>query len=466
MKKYFCIVFALCCIICMNSCNEKKADEPEKQEGVKVSGTVNGHDYVDLGLSVMWATCNLGASTPEEIGNYYAWNETTPYNEWTWSNYNYSFNPCSPDNILSSRYDAVTKNWGENWRMPTLTEIQELIKPENCDWTWVDNVNGTGISGYNVTSKKNGNILFIPAGKYIPHEDYITPTKVQGLYWSSWAGPADLWKENITAMCHDFINGLVKEGSTNRGDGLTIRGVVGTPNNYIPDEKFEIDEEETKKQCISVSGSIGGHTYVDLGLPSRTMWATYNIGATNPSEYGSYFAWGETQEKELYNETTYKFFEKYAEKGKISWAQYTKYVISSDHGTPDYKLTLDPEDDAATQIWGNSWCIPSIEQTSELIQYCKWYEYTIEIGGKKIKGLRGDSRYNDNSIFLPNTWMEYSTWTNDHALAMYWVNHVFGDPDNKASDDYKAYIFLDHNEALELNTTGRIYGIAVRAVAK
>lgn len=120
----------------------------------------NGHEYVDLGLpsGTLWATCNVGASSPEGYGYYYAWGETSPKATYIESNYTYLDNPTR----LPLESDAAYVNWGGKWRMPNVTELHELI--DNCTWT-ITSVNG--ISGYEVVSKYNDASLFLPyAGFY------------------------------------------------------------------------------------------------------------------------------------------------------------------------------------------------------------------------------------------------------------------------------------------------------------
>ena len=118
---------------------------------------IHGHDYVDLGLSVMWATCNVGASSPEGYGDYYAWGETSVKSSYTADNcstYKKSLSDIGGD----SSTDAARANWGGSWRMPTAEEFQELL--DNCNWTWTT-LNGK--AGYEVVSEKNGNSIFLPA---------------------------------------------------------------------------------------------------------------------------------------------------------------------------------------------------------------------------------------------------------------------------------------------------------------
>ena len=100
------------------------------------------------------------------------------------------------------------------------------------------------------------------------------------------------------------------------------------------------------------------HEYVDLGLPSGTLWATCNVGASKPEEYGDYFAWGEIEPKKTYEYENYKLG---AQEGKV-----TKYCTNSYWGVVDNKLELLPEDDAATANWGSNWCMPSKDQFDEL----------------------------------------------------------------------------------------------------
>lgn len=113
----------------------------------------NGHEWVDLGLSVKWATCNVGANSPEDYGDYFAWGETTPKTTYTTSNYSYGVNPT----ILPLSNDAAYKNWSGAWRMPTAAELTELC--EQCTWTWTTK---NGVKGCTVTSKSNGNSIFLP----------------------------------------------------------------------------------------------------------------------------------------------------------------------------------------------------------------------------------------------------------------------------------------------------------------
>lgn len=124
------------------------------------------HEAVDLGLSVKWATCNVGADSPEEYGDYYAWGETEVKSEYSWETYKWSNDSadsftkyCQADNkiILDSEDDVAHVKWGGNWRMPTMDEVNELC--DKCTWEWTT-VNG--VAGQLVTGP-NGNSIFLPA---------------------------------------------------------------------------------------------------------------------------------------------------------------------------------------------------------------------------------------------------------------------------------------------------------------
>ena len=131
------------------------------------------------------------------------------------------------------------------------------------------------------------------------------------------------------------------------------------------------------------------HEYVDLGLPSGTLWATCNVGANSPEEYGDYFAWGETSPKEVYDWSTYRWC-------KGAYDKLTKYCTVNSLGVVDNKVELEPEDDAAYVNWGPSWRTPTTEQQEELIDNCRWTVETRNgVEGRLLTGPNG------NTLFLP-----------------------------------------------------------------
>ena len=196
-----------------------------------VNRTENGYEYVDLGLSVKWATCNVGASSPEEYGDYFAWGEVGPKSSYGFSTYKY----CNGSGTTLTKYctdsddgtvdnkttlemsdDAARANWGGSWRMPTKAEQDELC--EQCTWTWTTQ---NGVNGYKVTSDKNGKSIFLPAAGYRDTSGGLYFAGSGGYYWSSSldAGyPDDAWSVY-------FVSSNVYRESSGRFFGQSVRPV-------------------------------------------------------------------------------------------------------------------------------------------------------------------------------------------------------------------------------------------------
>ncbi len=176
--------------------------------------SINGHEAVDLGLSVRWATCNIGASKPEGYGDHFAWGETLPkssYDGLSSITYKKDFGYIGGD----SRYDAARANWGGSWRMPTKEEIKELR--DKCTWTWMAR---NWIWGYEVKSNANGNSIFLPAAGYWEG----TLRKYDGTigrYWSS--TPNESGSNNAYSL--GFRDDNVDWSVSNRYLGLSVRPV-------------------------------------------------------------------------------------------------------------------------------------------------------------------------------------------------------------------------------------------------
>ncbi len=147
----------------------------------KATGYINGHGYVDLGLSVKWATYNIGASSPSDYGNYYAWGETKPKSEYTWDNYVGPRPDFIDTNTLcisgDPTYDAARVNWGRKWRLPTEEEMQELTSCYPHEIAMC----GEHI-GYIVTGP-NGNSIFLPAAGYRDGAKMVDVGD-RGIYWT------------------------------------------------------------------------------------------------------------------------------------------------------------------------------------------------------------------------------------------------------------------------------------------
>ena len=212
MKKIY-LIMALVCMI-MVSCKPDGGD-----------GRDEGHVYVDLGLSVKWATCNVGASSPEEYGDYFAWGETTTKAEYTSDNhptYGLTISQLQSQGYidnngnLTAQHDAATVNWGGDWRMPTNAEQQELIN--NCIWTWTMQ---NGVKGYKVEGP-NGNSIFLPAAGYRDGSSLYNAGSL-GNYWSS--TPYDLG-DGYDAFNLYFNSDRLYMNLTSRHFGRAVRPIL------------------------------------------------------------------------------------------------------------------------------------------------------------------------------------------------------------------------------------------------
>lgn len=174
--------------------------------------------------------------------------------------------------------------------------------------------------------------------------------------------------------------------------------------------------------CSKNGYSIGienGYTWIDLGLPSGIKWATCNVGAGNPEDYGNYYAWGEVLPKADYSLATYK----YANGASDKLTKYCNKANYGDNGFTDNKTTLEPEDDAAYFNWGGSWRMPTDAEWTELREQCTW-TWTTQNG---IYGYRVANKTNSNSIFLPATFHFY-----DNVIGYYWSSSLNEDSPNGA----------------------------------
>ena len=191
-----------------------------------------------------------------------------------------------------------------------------------------------------------------------------------------------------------------------------------------------------------------GHEWVDLGLPSGTLWATCNLGANNPEEYGDYFAWGETEPKDYYVWSNYKWC-----KGDND--TFTKYCTNHGYnGFYDGKTELDLEDDAAYVNWGASWRMPSREQQRELFEQCTWTWLTQNgVDGRLATGPNG------KTIFLPAGGSRWDDLLNNAGLFGYYRSRTLC----SNNSIYSYSLFFD-SSIVHCNVYGRSSGESIRAV--
>lgn len=178
--------------------------------------TINGHEYVDLGLpsGLKWATCNVGAKSPEEYGDYYAWGDTETKYEDGYNGNSELYGEDIEDIGGDPEYDVATSEWGDTWRLPTEDDFHELV--EECEWKWMKK---KGVYGMRVKGP-NGNSIFLPAAGHLRWSKLHLAGKY-GLYWSSTPNKS----ESIEANYLDFDNGGQNVYWGIRNDGLSVRPV-------------------------------------------------------------------------------------------------------------------------------------------------------------------------------------------------------------------------------------------------
>ena len=179
---------------------------------VATSSTINGHEFVDLGLSVKWGTCNVGAESPLEYGDHFAWGEIEPKEEYTAQN-SLTYEAEMPDISGDPEYDAARAGWGGTWRTPTVEEMDKLMY--DCTWEWMteENVNGFKVTG------PNGNSIFLPAAGY-RNGTSLEYDGEEGYYWTSTPHSNSRYTYSLY-----FYDPDVLDGWDFRNHGLTIRPV-------------------------------------------------------------------------------------------------------------------------------------------------------------------------------------------------------------------------------------------------
>ena len=406
-------------------------------------------EAVDLGLSVKWATCNLGAESPFKNGYLYAWGETEPKGSFDSYNYKWYDNETNgytkyvtgygtTDGLLSLEIedDAARELWGGTWRMPTPDEFEELF--DNCTTESIyENGVFYGVEFTSTVKGFEGNSIILPMGGYNGYNQGY-----RGYYWTSSRGDEDyyavyaaIWSQgqrmdingrwcglsirpvqgydaayldtvmidaselqlSIGETYQITAYGFTATGKVITVDGLTwassdttvatVRdGVVAAVAKGTAIITASYDNKEIK--CTVTVTDPSKPQYVDLGLSVK--WATFNIGATSPEEFGNYYAWGETEVKDCYKDSTYKWYD-------VDTESHLKYNLYPEFGTVDNKYRLDPDDDVAYKTWGEGWRLPTYEECIELVDNCSWTWVMMN----NVFGYEIRSYINGNWIFLP-----------------------------------------------------------------
>jgi len=338
-------------------------------------------DFIDLGLSVKWASWNVGATSVADVGKLYVWGD--PTGELTLSSSAINNLYDAPSNIAGTEYDIATRQWGKDWRMPTKAEMAELA---NLDITRVDDYEGSGIGGF-MFEAKNGNKMFMPSS------GYETKNNKFGNYAYTYYWTAE--KSNSTTNVY-YAN--IQYGVNIAETGYKVAMMAIRPV-YIGEDPSEHDgETETGRQVKRVN----------LGL--NVDWADRNVGADSETAVGNYYAWGETAVKSDYKLATYEWV-------IPDWVDPTQaYMnIGNEIGGTQYDVVL--------KEWGGKWRMPTDEEIQQLIDKCQW-TWTIKngIGGYEItrSGYSG-------TLFLPAGGLMNGTVNKGAGSELYyWTSKLHG----------------------------------------
>lgn len=422
-----------------------------------IGGSTDKVEYVDLGLPSgnLWAACNLGASSPEQYGDYYAWGEVEPKQEYTYPNHKWykegapsqgftKYNNEDGKLTLEDEDDAVIQKLGNGWRTPTLADFRELT---NQKLTTIKKTTLNGVAGYQITSKKNGKSVFIPCAGFkrdkpqtrsisVDEEVAVCMTNIRRIDYMVY-----------NAWSFAFQNDRIGRYGKLRPDGISVRPVKG-PGVPVPNN------------CV------------DLGLSSGLLWAKCNMGTTKPTEPGDYYAWGETSTKKKYYSDNYKHFKI---DGGIKVLKYNE---------KDGKEVLELEDDAANAYLGVGYRIPTKEDWEELLEDCEWEAVTttlpeiVDPSQKKVIARWKVTGPNGNSIVLPTTsGFKADGWGVQPDYDIYYTTANLYPPADELSDEYKYQkavaltwpMFAKETlseciEELSFKSIFRDYGVVVRPV--
>lgn len=269
--------------------------------------------------------------------------------------------------------------------------------------------------------------------------------------------PDEMRRLTATIIPSDADNPVVTWNSSNSAVAEVNQNgrVIANSNGTCTITCFATDGSGVKAECRVRVKNADTVDYIDLGLPSGTLWATCNVGANSPEEYGDYFAWGETEPKSDYSVETYK----YCEGTPNTITKYCSKSVFGYNGFSDTLTELQPEDDAATVNWGNEWQMPSTKQLQEL--YSSSYTTTEWTTQNGVNGRKITSKSNGNSIFLPaagyrdDTGLYYAG-----SNGNYWSRSLY------SSSPSDANILLFQSSGIYWSFNSRYCGRSVRPVRR
>lgn len=393
---------------------------------------------IDLGLSVKWASFNLGASTETENGGYFGWGDAT--GEETRYREGYYAPELRDTSIRGDiRYDIAAAKLGGHWRLPTPEEVLEL---QHCNpvRTTVNGKAGVRLTGI---GSKSGNTIFIPFAGYCQE----TTNFQEGTFAYLWTDSIDRAQEAYNVQ---FLppNGILVAQPIGKANLATVRAVWddgsgSEPKPDVPDPSdpsamaVEGTENDERTGAIPQDG-------VNMGLSVK--WARWNVGCmTAAGGKGRYYAWGATEIQDTYTQATYE-----------SNPYYDVPLESIPNGI------VSAENDVATQLWGDDWRLPTEGEFQELFLYCE-RTWTYE---NAVPGYKFTSPTTGNSVFFPAAGhISGTSPVYDNEEGRYWTANAWTSNDASLKRQW-ASTFYFHNGLVnpQISGTGRYQGLQVRPV--
>ncbi len=355
---------------------------------------------------------------------------------------------------------STSSSWIDIFLVVAHLTIQDITL--NVDMGIANNAegNGVGLAFNNVQATIKDGVARIgdgitftncaityPEGAYVEQADYGYT-----IYYGNHQSPDKIIISRTGSNVKGDVNG---DGEVNIADvNAVINVILGGESNpradVNNDTEVNIADVNAVINIILNPEPADNHEWVDLGLPSGTLWATMNVGANAPEQYGDYFAWGETEPKDIYKWTTYKWCN-----GTNNTL--TKYCTDSScgyNGFVDNKTELEPSDDAACAHYPDG-CMPSVEQIQELCDCCTWQWTEMNgVNGQLVTGPNGAT------MFLPAAGHRYDDkLQNVGSSCYYWSRTIFPN-----YPYYYAYRLYFTSEQVDWGIISRMYGFPVRAV--
>jgi uncharacterized protein (TIGR02145 family) len=455
--------------------------------------------YVEMGPDIVWGTMNLGASSPEEVGDYLAWGETAPKASYGWNNYRFGSQNALTKYVTDNAYgsvvdhrtallpedDAASLRLGQGWRIPTSQEWMWLSN--NCTWT---ETTQNGVAGYLVTSKVSGyagNSIFLPKGGYYSSNSILHAGEY-GYYWSSTLqsdnsnyaqncdygvmsepryegqpvrpvrmprvlpGSMELAEEAITVgmdLSHNLSVSFQPSNTTDQSVVWTSANpAIATVNGYgvvtgVSPGTTQIVATALDSSLPSVSCTVTViQSYVDMG--GGYEWALYNVGANAPEEAGQYFAWAETTSRNIAQRPFDWNHYMFGREGNL-------YAYNDRDGL----VTLQSRYDAASTWWKGRWRTPTLEDW----QWLKAHSTSAVVTVNGVRGRRITSSITGNSIFLPFSGTFIGSDVEGAGnYGRFWSSSLASDKNYAYAAEVDANAFQTGSSVL------RPYGLPIRAV--